>query len=112
MTNIFFHTLKFLSPLVFIASLPLPTEGGILGELPDVIVCQIKNNDYSSSGSIVFYIDAREQEGRGYYKSLGRPSGNITVNAEGVIEAPAVESCEGRNITELRDQKRAFDLKN
>ena len=97
--------------LIAVTGLTLsPALAGILDNAPDAIVCQFAATAKRPGGLLVFYVDARFEDGRLLYKSLGVPPLQLTVDADGAIEAGKIAECHGKTLRELRADGRAFDF--
>ncbi len=97
--------------LIALAGLvPSPASAGIFNNAPDAIVCPIAAKADRPGAHIIFYVDARVDDGRILYKSLGVPI-SLTINAKGVIDARNIQECNGKTVRELRAAGRAFDFR-
>ncbi len=89
-----------------------PAAAEILAGVPDVIVCSIIVPDRGLvRGRVVFYLDAQEDAGITYYKSLGSAPRQLRAGPDGVFEEGQLQDCNGKSIDELREAGRAFNIR-
>ena len=98
--------------LIAVSGLALsPASAGIFDTAPDAIVCSFAATANRPGGLLVFYVDARAEDGRLFYKTLGVTPLQLIVDADGMIEAGKIAGCNGKTLRELRDAGRAFDFR-
>ena len=88
-----------------------PALAGIFDNAPDAIVCPFAATAKRPGGLLVFFVDARVEDGRLIYKSLGVTPLQLIVDADGAIEAGRIAECHGKTLRELRAAGRAFDFR-
>ncbi len=97
--------------LIAVTGLTLsPASAGIFDNAPDAIVCPFPATAKRPGGLVVFYIEARVEDGRFFYKALGVSPIQLTVGADGRVEAGKIAECHGKTLRELRADGRAFDF--
>jgi hypothetical protein len=84
---------------------------GVIGGLPDAIVCSVKDpTGFLPWEQLVFYVSAHTRDGDTLYKTLTSNPVVLIVAKNGIINASNLADCDGRNVTELLEQGRAFHL--
>lgn len=90
---------------------PSTAGAGVIGKLPDAIVCSVKDpTGLASWEELVFFVSARLRDGTTLYKTLTSDPVVLLVSDKGVIKAQNLADCDGRNVRELRAAGRAFEL--
>lgn len=97
--------------IAFVGLALSPAAAGIFESVPDVILCPYAAIPDRPGGLVVFYVEARRDDGTAVYKTLGISSIKISVSADGMVKAGKLAECDGKTIKELRDAGRAFDLR-
>ena len=98
--------------LSFLLALSLsPASAGMFENAPDAIVCPFKAMVERPGGLVVFYVDARAEDGRIFYRPLGKLAIQLSVDANGVIKSENIAGCHGKTVRQLRDAGRAFDFR-
>lgn len=88
-----------------------PVSAGIVEDLPDAVVCSVNDpTGIISWDELVFFLSAHTRNGDTLYKTLTSGPVLLIVAADGIIDAPNLSDCDGRNIQELVAAGRAFDL--
>jgi hypothetical protein len=84
---------------------PQPAAAGMLGGVPDAIVCDFE------SGKIVVYAARRLNDGSTQYESLEREFMTvITIDAQGILHWANRPGCDGKSVEQLRQEGKAFDF--
>ncbi|HEX5078830.1 MAG TPA: hypothetical protein VFV80_06720 [Geminicoccaceae bacterium] len=88
------------------AVLPLrPAAAGMLGDVPDAIVCDIEK------GKLVVYAARRLEDGSTLYEALEREfMAVITIDPQGVLHWANRPGCDGKSVGQLREEGKAFDF--
>lgn len=85
-------------------------HAGVLGEVPDVVVCRASDpTGVLPWQQLVFYVSAELRDGSTLYKSLTSPPLLLSVDARGVVHADNLADCDGRDVSALRRAGRALD---
>jgi hypothetical protein len=88
-----------------------PASAGIIDELPDAIVCSVKDpTGFLPWEQLVFYVSAHTVDGDTLYKTLTSDPIVLLVSAEGIIQGANLADCDGRTIASLLEEGRAFSL--
>jgi len=83
----------------------------ILTDMPDAIVCSVKDPTGTLSWEqLVYYVSARMTDGRTLFKTLTSDPVVLLVNADGIVDGPNLADCDGRSVASLREEGRAFSL--
>ncbi len=86
-------------------------NAGVIGDLPDAVVCSVKDpTGFLPWEQLVFYVSAHTRDGDTLYKTLTSNPVVLIVAKNGIINASNLADCDGRNVTELLEQGRAFHL--
>ncbi len=97
--------------ILFTLVVPRPVDAGIIGDLPDAIVCSVKDpTGFLSWEELVFFVSAHTRDGDTLYKTLTSDPVVLIVSANGIIQASNLADCDGRDIQDLFDTGRAFHL--
>ena len=100
----------FLPLTIILALFAGQSPAAIFENYPDVIVCNASvGTSPGLSGDVVFYLDARYDDGRVRYKALGLPVLQLTVDSNGVI-AEGPKECAGKTLEEIEKEGRALHL--
>jgi len=101
-----------LAPVVVPALLAADTAlAGIVDDMPDAIVCSVKDPTGILPWSrLVYYASAHMTNGDTLYKSLTSDPVVLLVDARGIVRGENLADCDGRSVAALRDDGRAFDL--
>lgn len=92
-------------------SLYCPSQAGVFPGRPDVLVCSVDDPiKVQPWDQFVFYVSARLEDGGVLYKSLTSNPVLVTVTPDGRVEAKNLADCDGKTVTELREEGRAFDF--
>lgn len=84
---------------------------GVIGDLPDAVVCSVKDpTGFLPWEELVFYVSAHTRDGDTLYKTLTSDPVVLIVAPNGIINASNLADCDGRDIAELIEQGRAFHL--
>lgn len=90
---------------------PAVVLGGVFPGRPDVLVCSVDDPiDAQPWDQFVFYVSARLEDGGVLYKSLTSNPVLVTITPDGRVQAKNLADCDGKTVTELRDEGRAFDF--
>lgn len=97
--------------LMFLASIPNLLNAGIISDLPDAVVCSVKDpTGFLPWEELVFYVSAHTRDGNTLYKTLTSNPVVLIVEQDGIINASNLADCDGRHINELLKAGRAFQL--
>lgn len=97
--------------LVLLVSTPNLLIAGIISDLPDAVVCSVKDpTGFLPWEELVFYVSAHTREGNTLYKTLTSDPVVLIVEQDGTIDASNLADCDGRHISELLEAGRAFHL--
>lgn len=103
--------LAVLLSLLFAIVMPRQVDAGIIGDLPDAIVCSVKDpTGFLSWEELVFFVSAHTRDGDTLYKTLTSDPVVLIVSANGIIQASNLADCDGRDISDLFATGRAFHL--
>jgi hypothetical protein len=106
-----FCMLRFTAFLLLMLSLLPHTWAGIINDLPDAVVCSVKDpTGRLEWEELVFFVSAHMRDGDTLYKTLTSGPVILIVAPDGLINAPNLIDCDGRSIFDLVDAGRAFDL--
>lgn len=82
-----------------------PAAAGLLGDVPDAIVCVL------GKGKLVVYAARRLDDGSALYEPLEREfSAVITIDAKGVLHWANRPDCDGKSVEQLRRDGQAVDF--
>lgn len=95
--------------LVSLSLFTLPAYANIFEGYPDVIVCEFKADEIGAVGLLAYYAHARFAAGHIEYRPLINAAG-LQVSKSGVVSAPRVDDCNGKDIEYLFRNGRAFYL--
>jgi hypothetical protein len=96
---------------LLITLIPKPADAGVIGDLPDAIVCSVKDpTGFLSWEELVFFVSAHTRDGDTLYKTLTSDPVVLIVAANGIIQASNLADCDGREIEDLVTAGRAFHL--
>jgi len=104
---------KVLFPLmaIVLAALSLNVRAGVINDLPDAVVCSVKDpTGFLSWEELVFFVSAHTRDGDTLYKTLTSDPVILIVKSDGIITASNLADCDGRDINELLQAGRAFHL--
>jgi hypothetical protein len=94
-----------------LGSQSLAAQAEIVADLPDVIVCSVKDPTGTLAWEqLVYYVSARMTDGRTLYKTLTSDPVVLMVSADGVVDGANLADCDGRSVASLRAEGRAFSL--
>ena len=93
-----------ISCVVSLAALK-PLAAGILGDVPDGIVCDLEK------GKLVVYAARQLEDGSTLYEALERQFTTvITIDPQGILRWENRPDCDGKSVDELRSEGKAFDF--
>ena len=93
------------------ALVPLSARAEIMEDLPDAIVCSVKDPTGTLAWEkLVYYVSARMSDGRTLYKTLTSDPVVLMVSSDGMIDGANLADCDGRSVDSLREEGRAFTL--
>lgn len=96
--------------MLFLAVTP-PVHAEIIGNMPDAIVCSVKDPTGTLSWDrLVYYVSAHMTTGDTLFKTLTSDPVVLLVSAEGIVKGRNLADCDGRSIESLREDGRAFDI--
>lgn len=97
--------------LGFAMTLSMPVAAGIVDGMPDTIVCSVSDPTGQLPWSrLVYYVSAQMNDGRTLFKTLTSDPVVLLVSSDGVVEGKNLADCDGKTVSELREQGRALDL--
>ncbi len=97
--------------MLFLALATKSVSAGVINDLPDAIVCSVKDpTGFLSWEELVFFVSAHTRDGDTLYKTLTSDPVVLIVSAVGIIDASNLADCDGRNIKDLVAAGRAFHL--
>ena len=98
--------------LGMIAAMSLsPASAGMFDNVADAIVCPLPPVASRPGGLVVFYVDARVDNGNTVYRPMGQSAIRLIVDTNGVVQAANLAECHGKTVQQLRDAGRAFDFR-
>ena len=87
------------------------SRAGIFVDAPDAIVCNVpEGNSLNLSGDVVFYLDARFDNGTVLYNTLSQQTLQLSVNPDGMVTSDVIKQCDGKTLDELEKEGRALHL--
>jgi hypothetical protein len=101
------------SIILFAGALLLPAvlRAEIIENMPDAIVCSVKDPTGTLSWDrLVYYVSAHMTSGETLYKTLTSDPVVLLVSSDGIINGPNLADCDGRSVQALREEGRAFDI--
>ena len=91
-------------------ALAIPARASLLPGLPDAILCSVRDpTGVLRWDELIFYPSARMRDGETLYKTLTSDPVVLILRADGVVDAPNLSDCDGRDLDELRRSGRARD---
>jgi hypothetical protein len=103
------HKLLFITTLLITGGSNLNAE--IFKGFPDMIICKAGQAE-NSPGDLVFYVEGFGKTGTAYYRSLGRQTASLKINADGMVKAEMamVNDCIDQSLQQLNKQGRTFNF--
>ncbi len=90
---------------------PAPSKAEIIKDMPDAIVCSVKDpTGLLPWEQLVYYVSAHMVDGETLYKTLTSDPVVLLVSDSGIVNGPNLADCDGRSIQSLYDEGRAFNL--
>lgn len=88
-----------------------PASAGMFDGVADAIVCPLPPVAGRPGGLVVFYVDARVDNGNTVYRPMGQSAIRLTVDTNGVVQSTNLAECHGKTVQQLREAGRAFDFR-
>jgi hypothetical protein len=88
-----------------------PAQAQIISGMPDAIVCSVRDpTGLLPWERLGFYVSASTVDGRTLYKTLTSDPVVLLVDATGTVAGGNLADCDGRSVSALQEEGRAFDL--
>ena len=94
--------------LILLPLLSAPVEAQIFDGRPDAVVCPVVAISGRPGGLVVFHLVWHDDNGSTHYATMGTQTFRLEIGADGVVQAPKLEGCDGKTVEELRADGRAF----
>jgi hypothetical protein len=101
---------KFFKPIsaLMLAAFSVGAQAQLFENKPDVLVCSVSQISPSDEWQqFVFYVSGSRKDGAVLYKSLFSNPALISIDSKGLVSAPNLADCDGKNVEELYESGRA-----
>lgn len=103
-----------MAPRALLMALPLLLPcawGTVIPDRPDAVVCSVDDpTEVLPWNELVFWVSAHTEGGDTLYKTLTANPVVLLIGADGEVRGENLSDCNGRTVTELRRQGKAFDV--